>query len=611
MIRKLGSLRPANRGNSKLATKRRVTVIDKETIIANQNNNALNGRQFREKLPEFIEVKSRAPRLRIIPLGGLGEYGKNMMVFEYDQDIIVVDCGIMFPEEEMLGIDFVIPDISYLIQNKERIRALILTHGHEDHIGGVPYLWPKLGVPIYGSNLTCGLTKVKLEEFGVTGARLTVVEPGQTVKFGVFEVDFFRLAHSIPDSLGLAIKTPEGLFLYVTDWKFDHTPISSQPTDAAKLARYGQDGVKCLFSDSSNVEVPGYTISERVVGEVFDRIFKNASGRIIVTSFASLINRIQQVFDSAVRFHRKVAISGFSMEKNIEIAIELGFLRAPQGLLTDINKINTLPDEEVVILCTGSQGEEFSALVRMASGEHRQIKIKPGDTVVISASPIPGNEQSIAQTIDNLFKEGADVVYGKEVDIHVSGHASQEELKMLISLTRPEYFIPIHGEYRHLKKHAILAKKMEMLKPENIFVIENGQVIEFKNGKGEVTAHHVAAGYVLVDGLGVGDIGQIVLRDRQAMAKDGIFVAILTIDRRTGKILTSPDIISRGFVYMRAAEDLIHKARQEVKNMFSRHNEKYPLDWATIKAKIREELGEFLFRETQRRPMVIPVVIEI
>lgn len=600
------------RATNRLATKRRVSVIDNGTIVApgqeTAPKNLSNG--FVIDGQEFNQVVDKSPRLRVIPLGGLGEYGKNMMVYEYGKDIIVVDCGIMFPEEEMLGIDFVIADITYLIQNKDRIRALILTHGHEDHIGGIPYLWPKLGVPIYGSNLTCGLIKVKLAEFGITGARLNIVSPGESVKFGIFEVEFFRLAHSIPDALGFAIHTPEGLFLHVTDWKFDHTPTSGQPTDAGKLSRYGQMGVKCLLSDSTNVEVPGYTISERVVGETFDRIFKNAQSRIIVTSFASLINRIQQVFDSATRHHRKVAISGFSMERNIEMALDLGFLRIKEGILIDIKKANTLPDNEVVILCTGSQGEEYSALVRMASGEHPHIKIKPGDTVVISASPIPGNEQSISQTIDNLFKEGADVVYGREVDIHVSGHASQEELKMLIALTKPEYFIPVHGEYRHLKKHAALAKRMEMIKPDNIFVIENGQVAEFDKGKGKITSERVQAGYVLVDGLGVGDVGQIVLRDRQAMAKDGIFVAILTVDRRTGKILTSPDIISRGFVYMRAAEDLIHKARQEVKNIFSRHNEKYPLDWAGIKLKMREELGEFLFKETQRRPMVIPVIIE-
>lgn len=601
------------KATNKLATKRRVSVIDNSTIVADQTTNAATEQSngFVVDGKEFKQAVEKSPRLRIIPLGGLGEYGKNIMVYEYGKDIIVVDCGIMFPEEEMLGIDFVIADITYLIQNKDRIRALILTHGHEDHIGGIPYLWPKLNVPIYGSNLTCGLVRVKMEEFGITGARLNIVSAGETIKFGIFEVEFFRLAHSIPDALGLGIHTPEGLILHVTDWKFDHTPTSGQPTDAAKLARFGQSGVKCLLSDSTNAEVPGYTVSERVVGESFDRIFKNAQGRIVVTSFASLINRIQQVLDSATRHHRKVAASGFSMIKNIEMALDLGFLRVKDGVLIDIKKANSLPDNEVVVLCTGSQGEEYSALVRMASGEHPHIKIKKGDTVVISASPIPGNEQSIYQTIDSLFKQGADVVYGREVDIHVSGHAAQEELKMLIALTKPEYFIPLHGEYRHLKKHAVLAAKMEIIKPDNIFIIENGQVVEFDKGLGHIVSEKVQAGYVLVDGLGVGDVGQIVLRDRQAMAKDGIFVIILTVDKRTGKILTSPDIISRGFVYMRAAEDLIHKARQETKNIFARHNEKYPLDWAAIKLKIREELGEFLFKETQRRPMVIPVVIEI
>jgi ribonuclease J len=549
--------------------------------------------------------------LRVIPLGGLGEYGKNMMAFEYGKDIIVVDCGIMFPEEEMLGVDFVIPDSRYLEENKNRILGMIFTHGHEDHVGGVPYILPRLGnVPLYGSPLTMGLLGVKFNEFGIRGAKINVVNGGQEIKLGPFTVEFIHVTHSIPDSFILAITTPAGLLVFATDWKFDHTPISGQPTDVAKLAELSKRGVKCLFSDSSNVEVPGYTISEQVVSEAFDKVFKNAPGRVIITSFASLINRIQQVINAAAHYHRKVAISGRSMEENVKMAMELGYLKVPQGILVDVRRISHIPDGEIAILCTGSQGEQYSALSRMASGEHRQIKIKPGDTVVISASPIPGNEQSISDVVNNLYREGAQVVMGKEVDVHVSGHASQEELKMMIGILKPEYFIPIHGEYRQLYKHARLAQDLG-IEGRKIFVVENGQVVEFDKEGARITRERVPAGYVLVDGLGIGDVGNIVLRDRQAMAKEGVFVVILTIDHSTGKILTSPDIISRGFVYMRAAEDLIFKARQEVKNIFARHNEKYPMNWDFVKKAIREEMGEFLFTHTQRRPMVIPVIIEV
>jgi len=549
--------------------------------------------------------------LRVIPLGGLGEYGKNMMAFEYDKDIIVVDCGIMFPEEEMLGVDFVIPDSRFLEENKNRILGMIFTHGHEDHVGGVPYILPRLGnVPLYGSPLTMGLLGVKFNEFGIRGAKINVVNGGQEIKLGPFTVEFIHVTHSIPDSFILAITTPAGLLVFATDWKFDHTPISGQPTDVAKLAELSKRGVKCLFSDSSNVEVPGYTISEQVVSEAFDKVFKNAPGRVIITSFASLINRIQQVINAAAHYHRKIAISGRSMEENVKMAMELGYLKVPQGILVDVRRISHIPDGEIAILCTGSQGEQYSALSRMASGEHRQIKIKPGDTVVISASPIPGNEQSISDVVNNLYREGAQVVMGKEVDVHVSGHASQEELKMMIGILKPEYFIPIHGEYRQLYRHARLAQDLG-IEGRKIFVVENGQVVEFDKEGGRITRERVPAGYVLVDGLGIGDVGNIVLRDRQAMAKEGVFVVILTIDHSTGKILTSPDIISRGFVYMRAAEDLIFKARQEVKNIFARHNEKYPMNWDFVKKAIREEMGAFLFNHTQRRPMVIPVIIEV
>lgn len=550
------------------------------------------------------------PSLKIIPLGGCGEIGKNMMAYEYGDDIVVVDCGNMFPKEEMLGIDLVIADTRYLEENKKKIRAFVITHGHEDHIGGLAYIWPKFPVPIFASDLTAGMIKVKLQEFNLTDPDVHVAKSGDKIQLGVFQFEFFQLTHSIPGALGLAIHTPEGLVIHVTDWKIDHTPVGPQRMDYGKLAQFGDKGVLCLLSDSTNVEVPGYTISEKVVGETFDNIFKNAKGRIIVTSFASQINRIQQVINAAVRYRRKVAVSGRSMENNINVAMKLGFLKIPEGVMADIRNINRLPDHEVAVLCTGSQGEEYSALVRMASGEHRHIKIQPGDTVVISASPVPGNEASISDTINNLFREGATVVYGKSVDIHVSGHANQEEMKMLLALARPKYFIPIHGEFRFLVLHAKLAAEMGV-EPKNTIVAEDGDIVEFKNQMAKLYQKRVPHGYVLVDGLGIGDVGNIVLRDRQAMAKDGIFVVILTVDKSTGKIVTSPDIISRGFVYMRAAEDLIFKARQEVKNMFTRHNQKYPMNWEFIKRALRDEMSEFLYNQTQRRPMVIPVIIEI
>jgi len=549
-------------------------------------------------------------RLKIIPLGGLGEIGKNMLIFEYGSDIIVVDCGIMFPGEEFLGIDFVIPNIEYLIQNRAKIRGIIITHGHEDHTGGLPYIWPKLGVPIFATKLTAGLIEVKMNEFEIRNPRLALIKPGDILRLGCFRIEFFRVNHSIPDGVGLAIQTPCGLFVHTSDFKFDETPVFEDPTDLNKLMAYGKRGVMGLLSDSTNAEVPGHSISEREVGEAIEKIFSQTRGRLIVTSFASLISRIQLVINAAVKFRRKVAITGYSMEKNVEMAARLGYLKIPQGVLQDIRNINRLPDNEVVILCTGSQGEEMSALVRMASGEHRRVKIKEGDTILISASMIPGNERAIWDTIDNLYRLGATVHYRRDIAIHESGHAKQEELEKMIRLIKPKYLIPIHGEYRMLFHHAQIGQAMGIPK-ERTLVVEDGQVVEFYKGKGYVSKEKVNASYVLVDGLGVGDIGQIVLRDRQVMAKDGIFVVILTIDKKTGRIITSPDIISRGFVYMRESEDLIQRARQEVKKMFLRHNNRFPLDLDFIKRSIRDEMGEFLYRNTERRPMVIPVIIEV
>lgn len=549
-------------------------------------------------------------KLRIIPLGGLGEIGKNMLLFEYGKDIIVIDCGIMFPGQEFLGIDFVIPNIEYLLPKKENIKGIICTHGHEDHISGLPYIWPKLGSQIFATRLTAGLIQVKMNEFEIQNPPLRIIKPGDVLRLGSFKLEFFRVNHSIPDGVGLAIYTPEGLFIHTSDFKFDPTPVFEEKTDIDRLISYGRQRPLCLLSDSTNAEIPGHSISEQKVGEAIEEIFRQTKGRLIVTSFASLISRIQLVLNVALKFNRKVAVTGYSMEKNIEIASKLGYLKIPQGLLFDIRKIRRLPDHQVVILCTGSQGEEMSALVRIASKEHKYIQIKKGDTVLISASMIPGNERAIYNTIDNLYRLGARCIYKKELGIHESGHALSEELKKMIEYTKPKYLIPIHGEYRMLVRHAELAQEAG-IPFERSLVCEDGEVLEFQKGQGRISQEKVNASYVLVDGLGVGDIGQIVLRDRQVMAKDGIFVVILTIDKKTGRILTSPDIISRGFVYMREAEDLIQTARAEVKRMFARHNDRFPLDLDFIKRSIRDEMGEFLFKHTQRRPMVIPVIIEV
>lgn len=555
--------------------------------------------------------KAKTGKLRIIPLGGLGEIGKNIMAYETDNDIIVVDVGMTFPDETMLGVDLVLPDVTYLQDNRKKVRGFVITHAHEDHIGGLPYVWPKIGCPIYASELTAGLIRVKMEEHGHQNVPIQILKSGNRVRLGEFEIEPVRVTHSIPDAFGLAIRTPIGLIAHFTDWKIDHTPISGEPFDFVRVAELSREGVKLFLSESTNIETPGYTISESILSDTFDNIFKGAKGRIIFTTFASMINRIQQAIDAAVKHNRKVAISGRSLEKYLDEAMRLGFLRIPAGTIVDLRTAVRTPDHQIAYLTTGSQGEEYSALSRISSGEHRHIQVKRGDTVVISASIIPGNESSVFEVVNNLYKQGAQVIYGKQVDIHVSGHANEEELKMLMALMRPEYFMPIHGEFRHLVKHGRMAERLGV-DPNKIFILENGGVIEFdEKGVGTVGDERVQAGQVLVDGLGVGDVGNIVLRDRQAMAKDGIFVVILTIDKQNGALVTSPDIISRGFVYMRAAEDLIHKARQEVKKMFARHNSRYPMNYDYIRRMLRDEMGEYLFEYTQRRPMIIPVIIEV
>ncbi|MGI6648264.1 MAG: ribonuclease J [Bacillota bacterium] len=548
-------------------------------------------------------------KLNIIPLGGLGEIGKNMTVIRYGQDIVVVDCGLKFPEDELLGIDVVIPDVQYLKENREHVRAIVLTHGHEDHIGALPYVLRDLSVPVYGTQLTIGILKQKLLEHDLPEVDLRVIKPRDLVRLGCFKVEFFRVSHSIADAVGIAVHTPIGVVVHTGDFKMDQTPIDGVVMDYHKLAELGNQGVLVLLSDSTNAEKPGYTKSERVVGESFEETFRNASGRIIVATFASNVHRLQQAITMAEKYGRRVAVIGRSMENVVRIAHELGYLRLPEGILIEMGEINRIAPERLVVLTTGSQGEPMSALTRMAMADHRWVEIVPGDTVVISAIPIPGNEKLVARTIDLLFKEGAEVIYEAAAGMHVSGHANQEELKLMINLTRPRFFVPVHGEYRHLKKHAQLAQCVG-IPAENIFVADNGQILEFTRDKGYKNGR-VAAGRVLVDGLGVGDVGNIVLRDRKQLSEEGIMIIVVTISKESGMVMAGPDIVSRGFVYVRESEALMEEARERVRQALEKCEMRQVTEWATIKSNIREVLGKFLYERTRRRPMILPIVMEV
>ncbi|MGE5577686.1 MAG: ribonuclease J [Syntrophothermus sp.] len=548
--------------------------------------------------------------LRIIPLGGVGEIGKNMTAIEYGDDILVIDAGLMFPDDEMLGVDLVIPDITYLRENRDRVRALILTHGHEDHIGALPYVLKELNVPVYGTRLTLGLVEGKMEEVSpeVT-VNFQTVKAGDRIKVGVFGIEFLRVSHSIPDVVALAIQTPYGYVIHSSDFKIDLTPIDGEVTDFHRFADYGDRGVLVLLSDSTNAERPGYTLSERVVGQTFDDTLRSAENRIIVASFASNVHRIQQIVDSAMKFGRKVCVVGRSMVNVVGIARDLGYLNIPDGMMVDLDDIDRIPLNRLVVITTGSQGEPMSALTRMAMAEHKKLAIIPGDTVIISASPIPGNEKLVARTINFLFKQGAQVIYEAFSGVHVSGHASQEELKLMLNLTRPKYFIPVHGEYRHLVKHAQLAEAVGIAK-ENIFLTEYGDVIEI-NHKGAQLAGKVTAGKVLVDGLGIGDVGNIVLRDRKLLSQDGIFIVVVTIDRQTGNVVAGPDIISRGFVYMRESEELMEDSRLKVREALEKCQKDRISEWSNIKTNVKEVLTRYLYERTKRRPMVLPIIMEV
>ncbi|MDR3289275.1 MAG: ribonuclease J [Peptococcaceae bacterium] len=548
-------------------------------------------------------------KLQIIPLGGLGEIGKNMTLIRYDDQIIIIDAGLAFPEDEMLGIDVVIPDYSYIVENKDMILGILVTHGHEDHIGGLPYLLRELDVPIFSTRLTLGLIQHKLKESNLNNFKATVVRPREMIKLGVFRFEFITVSHSIPDSVGIAVHTPLGTIVHTGDFKLDHTPVTGNILDIHKFSELGDKGVLCLMSDSTNVEHAGFTQSERHVGQMFDEAFRDAKERIILASFASNVHRIQQAITAAYKTNRKVAVVGRSMVNVVALAEELGYLEIPENTMVDVDEMINLPGNQACILTTGSQGEPMSALTRIAMNDHRHVEIRPGDTVIISASPIPGNEKAISRTIDHLFKQGANVIYESASRMHVSGHASQEELKLMLNMVRPKNFIPIHGEYRMLIKHSELAEQLGMSR-ENIFVAENGHVIEFTRHRA-VIAGKVTAGKVLVDGLGVGDVGNIVLRDRKQLSQDGILIVVLTISRSTGRIASGPDIVTRGFVYVRESETLLEDAKEKIRQTMARCRENKVVEWAPIKNQIKDTLSKHFFEKTRRRPVILPIIQEI
>jgi ribonuclease J len=555
-------------------------------------------------------MKKEREKIKIIPLGGLNEIGKNLTAIEYKNDIVVIDCGMKFPDDEMLGIDVVIPDVTYLIKNRERVKGIFLTHGHEDHIGALPYVLKQINLPVYGTKLTLGIVQTKLKEHGLLSTvELITIKPKDIIKLDSVSVEFIRTSHSIADSVALAVHTPSGVILHTGDFKIDFTPIDGCVADLTRFAELGKKGVTVMLADSTNVERPGYTMSERTVGETFENIFHSAKGRIIVATFASNIHRVQQVITAAEKHGRKVALSGRSMENIIAVAIELGYINLSENTLINVDAIGKYPNNEIVIITTGSQGEPMSALSRMAASEHKKVNITKGDMVIISATPIPGNEKLVSKVVNQLFKKGAEVIYEALADVHVSGHACQEELKLIHTLVKPKFFIPVHGEYRHLKQHGELAMKLG-LPEKNIYLGDNGDVIEVSRDSIR-KAGTVVSGQVFVDGLGVGDVGNIVLRDRKHLSQDGILTVVVTIEKESGLVIAGPDIISRGFVYVRESEDLMDQARELVRVALKECEEKHITEWPTIKANIREVLRVYLYERTKRRPMILPIIMEV
>ncbi len=552
----------------------------------------------------------KSKKIKITPLGGLHEIGKNMTVFEYGSDLLILDCGLAFPDDDMLGVDMVIPDITYLQKHKNRIRGIVLTHGHEDHIGAIPYVLKEFNVPVFGTKLTLGILKNKLSEHGILNStKLNVINPGDTFKLGDFKVEFIRSNHSIADAVAVALHTPAGVVLHTGDFKIDPTPIDGEMIDLGRIGELGKKGVLLLMSDSTNAERRGYTMSERTVGATFDHVFDNCNKRIFVATFASNIHRVQQIINAAVKYGRKVAVSGRSMENVLTAAIELGYMHIPKNTLITLDEIGRYPKDKLVIVTTGSQGETMSALSRMAYSGHKKVNIEPDDLVIISASPIPGNEKAISNVINELLKRGAEVIYESLADVHVSGHACQEELKIVLALAKPKYFMPVHGEYKHLSRHRDLALQIGM-NSNDIFMMENGKVLEVSEASAKITGT-VPSGRVLVDGLGVGDVGNIVLRDRKHLAEDGLIVVVCTIDHDMKMVVAGPDIISRGFVYVREAEDLMDSMRDKANEVLDECLSHNTLDWASLKSSLKNELGSFIFTKTKRKPMILPVIMDV
>ena len=588
----------------------RKTPTKKASINQKNEENVMNLQEEKKKNRKEKNIFKKS-KLKIIPLGGLHEVGKNITAFEYEDEILVVDCGLSFPEDDMLGIDLVIPDISYLVKNQEKIKGLVITHGHEDHIGGIPYLLKQINIPIYAPRLAVGLIKNKLEEHKLLrSTKLVEVSQGQTLSLGKnFKVEFIRSTHSIPDSVMLAITTPVGTILHTGDFKMDYTPIDGKMMDLGRVAELGNQGVLALMSDSTNAERKGFTMSESSVGEVFDKLFIHCTKRIVVATFASNVHRVQQIVNAAVKYGRKIAVCGRSMINMITTARELGYIECPEDLFIDIDMIGTYNDEQLVIITTGSQGEPMSALTRMAAGDHRKVKITQNDLVIISANPIPGNEKFVSKVIDDLMQIGAEVVYSALADVHVSGHACQEEQKLMIALAKPKYFIPVHGEYRQLMAHAETAESMG-IEQKNIILMSNGRVLEIDEDEAKFTGS-VQSGRVLVDGLGIGDVGNVVLRDRQHLSQDGLIIIVLTMDSNSGQVVAGPDVISRGFVYVKESETLMDDVKSVVRHEIKKCEEREIRDWATIKSTVRENLKDYIFMKTKRNPMIIPIIMEV
>ncbi len=604
-----------NKKTSNNSVAKRLRKDTKEKLMSKDNQDIIieNIQPEEKKVVHKKEKKAQSftkSKLKIIPLGGLNEIGKNMTAFEYENEIIVVDCGLAFPEDEMLGVDIVIPDISYLEKNKEKVKAVLITHGHEDHIGATPYFLKKINVPVYGSRLALGLIKVKLVEHNLDKTtKLVTIEPGQILKLGKFKVEFIRVTHSIADSMAIAITTPVGTVLHTGDFKVDYTPIDGGYIDLQRIAEIGKKGVTLLMSESTNVMRPGHSMSEKSVGKELDKLFTNCTKRIIVATFASNVHRMQQIINSAVKYKRKVAVVGRSMVNVLAVSQELGYLNAPEGTLIDIDKIGMYNPEQLVIITTGSQGEPMAALSRMSAGEHKKVQITPDDMIIFSSSAIPGNEKSIGKVIDELEKLGAEVIYSQIADVHVSGHACQEELKLMLSLVRPKYFMPIHGEYRFLKQHAQLAVETGVEK-ENIFISENGRMLEIDKDSAKLTTQ-VTSGIVLVDGLGVGDVGNIVLRDRQLLSENGMIIVVISLDRRTAKVVSGPDIVTRGFVYVRENEPLIDEIKEVARKELTKCEEQGVREWSVIKTKVREALIKYIYSKTKRQPMILPILMDV